>query len=90
MLEVRGIVYPEFQYTPKAAQLDGRYDDLFTRMAAADLELFDFARSLYAERFAPLIAPEELNVRREGQPYLIIRLDPETLNVDVSEAVFST
>lgn len=88
-LEVGGLIYPSFQYTPSDLQVDRAFDATFKAMTAADRELFDYARTLYGRRFAPLLSGAEAGRGLPGRTYLRIRLEESRAHVDASEIRFA-
>ncbi|MEQ9333913.1 hypothetical protein [Thalassobaculum sp.] len=88
-LDVDGVIFPSFQFTPNSLRVDDKFDSMFAAMATADRELFDFARALYRERFASRVSPEDASRRQIGRNYLCIRIRAEDDHVDVSEVTFS-
>lgn len=88
MLDIEGIIYPAFQYTPPEFRLDERFDETFAEMATADCELFDFALDLYRQRFEGAVDPADLNRRMLDRPYLCIRAASGSKEVDVSQVTF--
>lgn len=89
MLDLDGIIYPTFQFTPADGRLDSRFDADFEAKAAADRALFDFARELYRDRFMPAIDPDALHQRIPDRSYLRIQVERDSTDVDVSQVVFT-
>lgn len=88
-LEIDGLIYPSFQYTPERKRMDDRFDDRLETLSVADRELFEFAAALYRRRFQPAIDPQELQNRVAGRTYLRIRAKPGDQSIDVSQVRFS-
>lgn len=90
LLGVAGIIFPVFQLTRESHKELVTLDDRLRALCRHDDALFDFATTLYADRFATRLREAELRQRHLGRPYLSIRLTPEMGDaVDVSEIVFT-
>lgn len=89
MLDIDGLIYPSFQYTPSDMRLDQRFDTAFANMAATDRALFAFAHELYEKRFRLSPRPKPLERRLPNRPYLCVRVRADSTEVDVSEVRFA-
>ncbi len=89
MLEIDGVIYPSFQFTPETRRLDSRFDAEFDARSEADRALFEFAQELYRDRFAPSADAAPLDQRVPGRSYLRIRAQPGNSDIDVSEVRFT-
>lgn len=89
MLEIDGIIFPAFQFTPPGGRLDREFDAVFEARSRADLDLYAFAQQLYGERFAMAADPEVLSRRLPDRTYLHIRVERDRSDIDVSEVTFT-
>jgi hypothetical protein len=89
VLEIDGIIYPAFQFTPEGRRLDERFDAAFVEKSSADRSLHAFAQDLYRDRFAAPAGAEVLNRRMPDRTYLHISVEPNRSDIEVSEVTFS-
>lgn len=89
MLEIDGIIYPAFQFTPSDRRLDERFDAAFAEKSSADSALYAYALELYRNRFALTADPEALSQRVPDRTYLHIRVERDRSDIDVSEVTFT-
>jgi hypothetical protein len=89
MLEIDGVIYPAFQFTPEKRRIDQRFDAELEARSEADRALFGFAQELYRDRFAPPAEAQPRDRRIPGRSYLQVRAEPGSRNIDVSEVRFT-